>query len=146
MKTICTIPLLLNLYFLEVSITYIFLLCFTFFIAMHCANLDALVNVTNPLQQSSQQMTLTMSKNIIETKEEEDSRMLRMVLDISVLVLEGRLPECTSKRGYVEGPHCVLYPHIQVHRCDFNNYMVSSCYIHYTYVFVYHVCICCFTT
>lgn len=52
--------------------------------------------------------------------------MLSMVLDIGILVLEGRLPDRTSKRGYIEGPHCVLYPRTQAHRCDCSNYMVRS--------------------
>lgn len=91
---------------------------------MHCANLDTLVKGPNPLHHSLQQ-TAQLAKNI-ETKEEEDTKMLKMVLDAGILVLEGRIPDRTSKRGYVEGPHCVLYPHTQTHRCDFNNYMVRK--------------------
>lgn len=109
---------------------YIRNFCLAFVAAMHCANLDTLVKVTtaNSLHQSPAlnasppQLTQNM-----ETREEESVRMLKMVLDAGILILEGRLPDRTSKRGCVEGPHCVLYPNKQqTHLCDFNNYLVRT--------------------
>lgn len=89
---------------------------------MHCANLDTSVKGT--IHHSPQR--LSQLQQNMETKEEENSRILKTVLDAGILILEGRLPEPTSKRGYVEGPHCVLYPQTQSHQCDLNRYMVRS--------------------
>lgn len=94
---------------------------------MHCASLDTLVKGANALHQSPPHTPLLDKNMMPETNEDDDERMLRMILDAGILVLEGRLPERASKRGYVEGPHCVLYPHTkQTHRCDFNSYLVSA--------------------
>lgn len=104
--------------------------CLAFVAAMHCANLDTLVKVTtaNPLHQSPAHSASPpqLTQNM-ETREEESVRMLKMVLDAGILILEGRLPDRTSKRGCVEGPHCVHYPNKQqTHLCDFNNYLVRT--------------------
>ncbi|XP_065220774.1 atos homolog protein A-like [Planococcus citri] len=87
---------------------------------MHCANLDGPVKgATHPSpQRLAQQLQQTT-----ETKEEENLRLIKSVLDAGILILEGRLPEPTSKRGYVEGPHCVLHPESREHQCDLDRYM-----------------------
>lgn len=101
---------------------------------MHCANLDGPVKgATQPSpQRIAQQLQQTT-----ETKEEENLRIIKTVLDAGILILEGRLPEPTSKRGYVEGPHCVLYPESRDHQCDLNRYMVRTLPLFYPLYITY---------
>lgn len=100
---------------------------------MHCANLDALVKDMRSMHLSSPVAATTMipadsQESMAETQPDEDVQILKMVLDIGIFVLEGRLPHRITKRGYIEGPHCVLQPprNQQAHRCDYANYVVRA--------------------